>query len=406
MTGWATQRPDQAAYKQYHSNIGKYASNYGKPYIHPDLPMYVPNDGENCIRIVDPIELLELQVYFYDVFFHRNVGYQKDYFLCLLKHNIGPCAICESSSEELWNTNKDAAKALLPENRRLMWVLDLKNVAESNILKLWSAPRTLSDEILAQSRNPELDIIQEVSDPVTGVPVYYNRTGKGLTTKYTGVKLGTQPMPLGPEIAAQRFRFMDILIKPTYEEVYASFHMQETPPEAGEQQVPHTVGGSSPSAYETAPATAPAHEVGAAEAARMAKEQEMGETGATLEYDYSDIDRIQPDNKDCFRKKFDEYNECDACPDRELCSLPWPVKKTAKTPKPTPAAAGKTPKGAGSSGVNIPRAAPPENIPREPVGAVPPNAVAAAGNVPDNAEKIQSAQEKLRADIARRKNQS
>jgi hypothetical protein len=379
-------------YQQTHANIGKYAGNMGEPYINPNIPMYVPRDGENCIRIVDPIELLQLKIYFMDVFFHRNVGFKKDYFLCRNRHNLGPCPICEIPDEHMWDTNKDQAKTYLPDWRRLMWVLDLKNPQESGKLKLWSAPRTLSDEILAQSRSPENDTFIEVSDPFTGVPVYFTKTGKGLNTKYTGVKLGTQQMPLGEEVAAQRFQFMDVLIVPTYEKVHSSFHMQQSAPEAGEQvNVPHKVD----SAYENQAATPPAHEIGAAEAAKLAREAEVESPNSeTLEYDYSDLDLVQADNRECFRVNFNEYNECDTCVDREKCSLPWPKKEMksaktaksskAKTTKPSKAAAGTA--GPGNQVVN-------QN----------PNTTSSPSV--DNSQNILSAQEKLKAEIARRKAQ-
>lgn len=403
---WSTERPGQDVYRQAHQNIGKYTtSSLGKPYINPAVPMYVPNDGENCIRIVDPLELLELQIYYFEVNFHREVGFRKDYFLCNTRHNIGPCAVCENVNEDLWQTDKDAAKALLPDQRRLMWVLDLKKPEEAHILKLWSAPRSLSDEILAQSRNPELDVIQEVSHPYEGVPVYYMRTGKGLTTRYTGVKLGSAPMPVDEAIADQRFKFMDILIIPSYEEVYASFHMQDMPEEAN-PELPPT------SAYDDSSATPPAHEVGAAAAAEAARDAEnqtqtIPETlpqGGAAELDYSDLERIQPDHRECFRNELDQWEDCAACVDRGLCEQPWPPKRVPKAkPKAKPAAKAPAKKAAPK---RVPPQTPPPRVPPH-TGAAPPQrttpAAGAAAGGGDNAARIRSAQEKLKADIARRK---
>jgi hypothetical protein len=403
MTGWSNERPGQEAYKEAHKNIGNY---YGtpdrRPYINPAVPMYVPNEGENCIRIVDPIELMQLKVYFFDVHFHRNVGFRKDYFLCLYRHNLGPCAVCENATEDLWQTDKDAAKSFLPDHRRLMWVLDLKKPEESHILKLWSAPRTLSDEILAQSRDPELDIIREVSHPIEGVPIYYMRTGSGMSTKYSGVKLASNPMPLGPEIAEQRFNFMDILIVPTYEEVYASQHMTDLPAEAS-PELPPT------SAYDQ-DAGSPVDQMGAKDAAAAYQAPQPGTEG---EIDYSDLTRIQPENKECFRQYYDQYKECDTCPDRILCAKPWPKKeaKPSKMSKPAPQermskpsrpAAGTPPQ---REEIQRPGTATPPQ--REEIQRPnnPTQGGSAATTAADNTQKILSAQEKLRQDIANRKKQ-
>jgi hypothetical protein len=405
MTGWTSERPGQAVYRQTHANIGKYGGALGRPYIEPDVPIFVPHDGENCVRIVDPIELLELQCYYFDVFFHRNVGFRNDYFLCLRRHNITECPICASSSGELWDTNKDAAKALLPDNRRLMWVLDLKNPAEANILKLWSAPRTLADEILAQSRDPEMDVIIEVSDPTTGVPVYFNRTGKGMLTKYSGVKLGQRPMPLGEDIAAQRFRFMDILIVPSPEEVEASFNMTETAPEVGEQPAPPVGSPAQQSSYEQAQAAPPAHEIGAQEAAKIARAAETGggeEPPESIRLLALEEMGVQKYNYDCFRRNFDEYENCDTCPDRTNCSQGWPMQpdlSQQKVPK-----AVKTPRRVNPTPNAPPQRVSPPDIPAQ-TGAAGAGA-APSPAVTNNQAQIQSAQEALRAKIAARKGQA
>jgi hypothetical protein len=287
-----------------------------------------------------------------------------------------------------------------------MWVLDLKKPEEAHILKLWSAPRSLSDEILAQSRDPELDVIQEVSHPFEGVPVYFTRTGKGLTTRYTGVKLASNPMPLDEAISDQRFSFMDILIIPTYDEVYSSFHMQDLPAEA-HPELPPT------SAYDDSSSTPPAHEVGAqaaAEAARQVESQyetlpETSPQGEGGEIDYSDYERIQPDHKECFRKELDQWEDCAACIDRELCEQPWPKKKVMKAkPKAKPKPAAKAP-AKKAAPARVPSQTPPR-VPPQTAGSTPPRtppATGATGGGPDNAARIRSAQEKLKADIARRK---
>jgi len=65
--GWSTQRPGSAAYQQAYDNIGKYTKLTGKPYIDPNVPMFVPAQGENSIRIVEPIELVALQTYYLNI---------------------------------------------------------------------------------------------------------------------------------------------------------------------------------------------------------------------------------------------------------------------------------------------------------------------------------------------------
>jgi len=422
--GWATNRPTGAVYKQTYDNIGKYGSNNGKPYIEPAIPMFVPVEGENCVRIVDPIEIEQLQAYFLDVFFHREVGFAKDYFLCTKEiaqiaslisypQGAGPCYRCDQVTGELWDNEPETAKKFLPDHRRLLWVLDLKKPQEASQLKLWSCARGLSDEILSQSREPDSNIFKDICHPNTGVPVYFTKTGKGLRTKYSGVKLGTRPFPVGIEIAQQRFFFRDILIWPKPGEVEASMNYTDVAQQEQEARGP----GVPISAYESDPALPPqpaqggssspnAADVGAAEAAAQAAAQAA--PSAEPEYDFSMFDQLPDDLKDCFRKDFDQYQECDACSWREECQKPWPLKQVAKPAKtPKPAAGGKTPKpsaGGASAAPERVRSAPVNTYAGEAgKSAVPGQAPAPAD--PGNIARINAAKEKLRQEIEQRKSQ-
>lgn len=392
--GFSTDRPSMEGYQQAYENKGKYGSgNTGRPYINPDVPMYVPADGANCIRIVDPIELIQLKVYFMDVFIHREVGYKNDYFLCDKEHGRGPCPMCELVTNDLWETDKELAKKYSPDMRRLIWVLDLQKPQEANILKLWSAPRTLSDEILTQSRRPDLNIYLDIAHPQQGVPVFFNRSGKGLRTKYTGVQLGQQPYPIGDDIAFQRFEFNDILMWHTYDEFAAAMNIQGS--------------GGAPTSYATDSAAPPQPPEGAAAAAAAnppaQPAQPSPETAAGVpgEIDYSDRERIDPNNIDCFRIEYDKYNECETCVDKDLCAQPWPVypeapkmKKPAKQAKPTKQAK------PGPSRVIAP------NTAEAGAGQTPmANPAAGAGSPVGGGAKISDATKRLQEEIAKRKQQ-
>lgn len=413
VVGWAANRPTGAVYQQAYDNIGKYNTNNGKPYIEPAIPMFVPTEGENRVRIVDPIEIEQLQAYFLDVFFHREVGFAKDYFLCTREmaqmaaligysQGAGPCYRCDQVTGELWDNDPDTAKKFLPDHRRLMWVLDLKKPQEVNILKLWSCARGLSDEILSQSREPDTNVFKDICHPETGVPVYFNKTGKGLRTKYGGVKVGTIPYPVGMEIAQQRFFFRDILLWPKPGEVEASMNYTDV----GAQE--QLARGDQPpiSTYENDPALPPssqnvgpsAAEVGAADAAAYQSPQPAAE-----ELDYSLLDQLPDDVKDCFRKEFDSYQECDACQWRDECQKPWPLKQAQKPAKvPKPASTGKTPRPQQTGGAERVRSGP-ANVNAGDTGQSAVPGQAPTPTDPGNIARINAAKEKLRQEIEQRK---
>lgn len=402
--GFSDARPGMEGYQTAFDNKGKYGSNNSRPYINPDVPMYVPADGQNCIRIVDPIELIQLRVYFMDVFHHREVGYKNDYFLCDKEMGRGPCPMCELVTPDLWDTDKELAKKRSPDMRRLMWVLDLQKPQEAHILKLWSAPRTLSDEILTQSRRPDLNVYMDIAHPKEGVPVFFNRAGKGLYTKYTGVQLGQQAYPIGDDVAFQRFEFNDILMWHEYAEMAEAMNMTggATPVADGPATPAYDAasnanpgipqGGAAAAAAANTPQT-PQTPSGAVTTGAKALPDTVGNPG---EIDYSDKAKIDPNNGDCFRQEYDKYNECETCIDRKLCALPWPVfpaptkqakpGKISKAAKPVP----------GPSRVTVP-----ENVIQNPSGSGNP-----VGNLAGGGSKITDAQARLQAEIAKRKGQA
>lgn len=433
MAGFSTERPPMDGYQQAYENKGKYGQNFGRPYIHPDVPMYVPQDGPNCIRVVDPIELLTLKTYFFNVYFHQGVGYKKDYFLCTDRHGRGPCPSCEKVNGELWENDKEMAKKLSPDMRRLIWVLDLKKPQEAGILKLWSCPRTLSDEILTQSKRPDADVYVDIAHPTNGVPIYFERSGKGLNTKYTGVKLGTEPYPLTEDIAEQRFAFNDVLLWHDYKEFKDALELNtgdEGPDgaaDAYESQKRLFNQGSSNTETISGGAGAGASEIDysdlntidpnnkecfrkeydkynecatCVDAAKcklpwpvIVKPQKVekssksskSEKTSEPEIDYSDLETINPANKECFRKEYDKYNECESCSDAPKCKLPWPYVAAKKSKEDRPSKPSKTVAGSGSTETSSP------------------TRVSSPASMATGADKVKSAQEKLRAEIARRK---
>jgi len=199
------------------------------------LDFYKPRDGENCIRVVPPIEIKELRYYAKEVFFHDNVGINNAMFLCLKKMFSKACYTCGLLSPELWDEDEDLARSYYPRDRFLMWVLDLKADDPEKLL-LWSCAKTLAKEIIGQSRKRDTDTVIDVSDIDSGVAVYFDKSGQRLQTKYTNVQIGDEPIPIEPDTLEQREKFEDILILPTYKDVEQE--SINTEPEAEDYEAP------------------------------------------------------------------------------------------------------------------------------------------------------------------------
>jgi hypothetical protein len=244
MAPWNMQGLSPEAHRRKKEMIGKHYGWQGKGYIRDNIiPVYLPTEGLNKIRIVQPIEFDQMEDYSLEVAIHRDVGFQNDMLLCLKEMGIGPCYICEQRTRELWNEDQDLWKSYGTDKRVIMLVLDL-NAQDPYQVRYWPCAYTLADEIVNQSQAPDTDVYVDPSHPTKGPVVYFTRTGQRLQTRYSGIKLGAQPYPLNEAIENQRVRFKELLIIPTYEEGKAMFLNQgvegsipaETPPISSYQQ--------------------------------------------------------------------------------------------------------------------------------------------------------------------------
>jgi len=251
-----------------------------------DQSFYKPRDSENYIRIIQPLEVEELGYYGKEIYFHREVGALKGNFPCLKQMQGKRCVVCETQTNDLWETNRDYAKTLYPTQRVLMWILDLKlRDDEENYNKplLWSCARTLAEDILGQSHKKGTEVYINVSDPFEGRAIYFDKEGKGINTKYKNVQLADEPDELDPELVDELVLFDDTINWATYDEVKESFEDNEDK-----------------------------------------KEEEE----STTSEDEKAMDRAE--HPDCFGKEFDVYESCDDCNNRDDC------KVLCKTEDPTP----------------------------------------------------------------------
>jgi len=323
-------------------------------YIVDDVEMYIPREGANVIRIVPPLEVSELAYYGLDVHFHRNVGLNNDYFLCLKRMYGKPCYVCEQQTSQLWEEDRDLAKSYFPDHRVLMWVLDLGS-DDSEKLLLWSCPRTLAEEILGQSHKKSADVYLDISDPFDGRKVFFDRIGQGRQTKYKNVQIDEEPFPLDEGLVEQLRSFSEILIVPTYEEVRDAMEgMSLEGEEEGIEE--HGLGAAEEGEEEEIDLDAMDREGLEAlffELGGSADQDELEEMGdddlrqLILELDSSqeqeeeseeqqDQEQEQEEEEppECFGVEFDKYQDCDTCDYAPDCREEYERRQSQRKKKP------------------------------------------------------------------------
>jgi len=274
------------------------------------IKMFVPRDGKNRIRVIQPLEIEELGFYGMEMHFHRSVGDEGEAlfgdYLCnarmkpVLKacysdlEMSGSCFICSQQTTELWDTDPELAKAFYPDRRIWFLVYDLLADDPEEIL-LWSCPWTLHEEIVSRSSDEETTVYIDVSHPIKGVPVSFEKSGKGKLTRYTNIQIFKTTMALSDSTLDQMIEFVDAINIPNPDVVKAAF-LNVSAEEIESGSVEEAEGG-----------------------------QDDREEDSTAE----------PDGPpDCFQKEYDVYQDCEDCEYAADCAEPPKPKKPKKPEKP------------------------------------------------------------------------
>lgn len=269
------------------------------------IKVFVPKDGKNRIRIVQPLEIEELEFYGMEMHFHRSVGDEGedlngDYLCNSRMKSIlrdcykgidipNKCFVCQQQTSDLWDSNPDLAKSYYPDRRMWLFVLNLM-ADDTEEVYLWSCPWTLHEEIVSRSSNAETMVYVDVSDPAKGVPVSFERSGKGKLTKYTNVQLFTEPSKLSSKVLDGLIEFKDAIVIPSEDIVKAAFLNVSLD--------------------------------GIDDAEAEQEEQKPAE------------DAAEEGPPDCFRKEFDKWADCDTCDFATECAKKEKPKKEEKPKKP------------------------------------------------------------------------
>lgn len=274
-------------------------------FIRGIIKQYIPKVGKNKIRIIQPLEVEELGFYGMYIYFHRDVGDKGEdlygEYLCSSRMKAifkkcydmsisGDCFICNQQTSELWDTNFDLAKTYYPDERVWFWIQDLL-ADDKDEVYLWSCAWTLHEEIVSRSSSAETSVYVDVSDPVLGVPVSFEKQGERYPNiKYMNVQIFTEPWPLKDEIIDQLIEFRELVVLPEYDIVKAA-HLNISVDD---------VTGDDPALEEKA----------------------------------KDVVQNEDDEPECFRKEYDKWSDCENCKWAEECAKK-PEEKPQRSQKPS-----------------------------------------------------------------------
>jgi hypothetical protein len=166
-------------------------------YIKSEYRIFQPSRGENCIRIMPASTHWDTTWYGLDVWVHYGVGPDRGSVICPWKGvpKIGrsgePCPICHEHQKAKRAKDEQLTRDLRPVQRVVMFLLNRKDEGQ-NVL-IWGMPYTLDQMIAKATRSRENGTFKQVDNPDSGHDIWFEKTGDGLTTKYSDVQLASAP---------------------------------------------------------------------------------------------------------------------------------------------------------------------------------------------------------------------
>lgn len=205
-------------------------------FINDEYPKYTAKKGENAVRILPRHADEEAEYYGEEVHIHYNVGPDKASVLCLNKMLNKPCPVCEDRMKAERRGDDEAVKAMRPQRRVIMWIIDRKE--ENKGPQVWDCPPTVDKEVTKTARDRERGIYEALDDPEQGKDIYFDRDGEGLTTKYTGFQLAKRPTSVEDKwlVFITKNPLKETLRWRSYDEVSALFEGRSATGETSERR--------------------------------------------------------------------------------------------------------------------------------------------------------------------------
>lgn len=186
--------------KRSAEDVNKRANQGGKDfdvYVRDDIKTFSPNNGPNEIRIVPPT-WDDPKHYGVDIWVHYGVGPDSQSYLCLHKMKAEPCPVCDELQRARRDReDEDYIKNLEPTKRVLFYMIDRAN--ESDGVVAWASPWTIDRDITKISVDRKTGDVLPIDDPQDGYDVEFDRTGKGVGTKYVGLAISRRQSSLGKD---------------------------------------------------------------------------------------------------------------------------------------------------------------------------------------------------------------
>lgn len=165
-------------------------------FLKEGVKTFTPKEGDNVVRFLPP-GWKDPDHYGFTVFVHFNIGPDNGAYLCLRKMRNEPCPCCEEFDRAEKEGDKEYAASIKVSERVLAYIIDRDKESEGAML--WSMSWSMDRDISACTVDKRSGDVLALDDPDNGYDVEFTREGKGLKTKYIGVKVARRESDLGDD---------------------------------------------------------------------------------------------------------------------------------------------------------------------------------------------------------------
>jgi hypothetical protein len=186
-----TFRPTAAALDERKEKVG---GNFDSPYQSKFRLLKLSE--ENTIRVL-PATFEDAQHWGLDVYLHSGIGPDNSTYLCPKHMYNEKCPICEEQKRATAYGDEDYAKSINAYFKVLVWAIDRNHEDEGPLLL--ALPKTVDKALVSLSIDKKTKEIFDPTDIDEGYDFSFDRTGKGMKTKYEGFQLARRPSPLSDD---------------------------------------------------------------------------------------------------------------------------------------------------------------------------------------------------------------
>ena len=150
---------------------------------------FAPKEGDYTLRIlpVPDTASSEQNDFAYPVYVHYGIGADNQTYLCNQKMLNKGCPICIERTNIQKKATEEELKELAPKGRLFVYVINRDSEEDGPLV--WSAPRSMIIELRKLCYDKRTDEALFIDDHEEGYDIFFSKTGTGLHTKYSGLKI-------------------------------------------------------------------------------------------------------------------------------------------------------------------------------------------------------------------------